>query len=33
MDWVIHYSWLIPLLPLAGACVAGLWGARILRQQ
>src|SRR5665213_3340578 len=29
--WVIEYSWLIPLLPLIGAAIAGLFGARWLK--
>src|SRR4051812_48893192 len=33
MDTVIHYSWLIPLLPLCGAAVAGFFGAKWLRGQ
>lgn len=32
MSWVIEHSYLIPLLPLIGALVAGLLGARVLRQ-
>src|SRR5688500_11708647 len=31
--WQIEYSFLIPLLPLIGACVAGFFGARFLKQQ
>ncbi len=31
--WTVQYSWLIPLLPLIGAAIAGLFGARVLRQQ
>src|SRR5438105_182671 len=31
--WTVQYSWLIPLLPLVGAGIAGLFGARLLRQQ
>jgi NADH-quinone oxidoreductase subunit L len=31
--WTVHYSWLIPLLPLIGAAICGLFGARVLRQQ
>src|SRR3954467_11584552 len=31
--WTVQYSWLIPLLPLIGAGIAGLSGARWLRQQ
>ncbi len=33
MDFVIHYSWLIPLLPLVGALMAGFLGAKWLKQQ
>ena len=29
----VKYSWLIPLLPLIGACVSGFFGAKWLRQQ
>lgn len=29
--FAVHYAWLIPLLPLIGACVAGLFGARHLK--
>lgn len=32
MSWVIEHSYLIPLLPLMGAAVSGLLGARLLRQ-
>src|SRR5688500_3507505 len=31
MDFVIHHSYLIPLLPLLGAVAAGSFGARHLR--
>ena len=31
-SFVIHYSWLIPLLPLVGAVIAGFFGARWLKQ-
>jgi hypothetical protein len=31
--WQIQYSFLIPLLPLMGACVAGFFGAKWLKQQ
>src|SRR5688500_20127512 len=31
MDFVIQNSWLIPLLPLVGAAVAGFFGARWLK--
>src|SRR5688500_17616977 len=31
--FVIKYSYLIPLLPLLGACVAGFFGARWLKGQ
>src|SRR5688500_9520622 len=31
--WQIQYSFLIPLLPLIGACIAGCFGARFLKQQ
>src|SRR3954447_13261118 len=33
MDFVIRNSWLIPVLPLIGAAVAGFFGARWLRGQ
>lgn len=33
MDFVIHNSYLIPLLPLIGAAIAGLLGAKWLKQQ
>ena len=33
MDFVVSHSYLIPLLPLLGAIVAGLFGAKILKQQ
>ncbi|MGN6505713.1 MAG: hypothetical protein ACTHM6_09130, partial [Tepidisphaeraceae bacterium] len=33
MAFVIEHSYLIPLLPLLGAIVAGLFGAKILKQQ
>src|SRR4051794_10508484 len=33
METVLHYSWLIPLLPLCGAAVAGFFGAKWLRGQ
>jgi NADH-quinone oxidoreductase subunit L len=29
----VQYSWLIPLLPLVGAVIAGFFGARFLKQQ
>src|SRR5687767_10910326 len=32
MDFVIRHSYLIPLLPLLGAAVAGFFGARYLKQ-
>src|SRR5437762_6768354 len=32
MDFVIRHSYLIPLLPLLGAALAGFFGARHLRQ-
>ncbi|HWE04457.1 MAG TPA: NADH-quinone oxidoreductase subunit L [Tepidisphaeraceae bacterium] len=31
--WVVQHSWLIPLLPLIGAAIAGFFGAKILRGQ
>src|SRR5436190_17644755 len=31
--WQVQYSFLIPLLPLAGAIIAGFLGARYLKQQ
>ncbi|HEX5243462.1 MAG TPA: NADH-quinone oxidoreductase subunit L [Tepidisphaeraceae bacterium] len=31
--WIVQHSWLIPLLPLIGAAIAGLFGAKFLRQQ
>src|SRR5512133_1013277 len=31
--WTIQYSYLIPLLPLIGAGIAGLFGAKVLKQQ
>jgi NADH-quinone oxidoreductase subunit L len=31
MDFVIHNSWLIPLLPLIGALIAGFFGAKWLK--
>jgi NADH-quinone oxidoreductase subunit L len=31
--WTVQYSWLIPLLPLIGAAISGLFGAKFLRQQ
>ena len=31
--FAIDYSWLIPLLPLLGAAIAGFMGARWLKQQ
>src|ERR1044071_444012 len=31
MEFVIKYSWLIPLLPLFGAVIAGFFGARWLK--
>ena len=33
MNFVIHYSWLIPLLPLIGAACAGFLGAKLLKGQ
>src|SRR5580698_5997324 len=33
MDFVIEHSWLIPLLPLIGACIAGFFGAKWLKGQ
>src|SRR5947207_10285334 len=33
MDFVIQHSWLIPVLPLIGAAVAGFFGARWLKGQ
>src|SRR3954464_9042891 len=30
--WQVQYSFLIPLLPLAGAIIAGFLGARFLKQ-
>ncbi|HYE21743.1 MAG TPA: NADH-quinone oxidoreductase subunit L [Tepidisphaeraceae bacterium] len=33
LDQYVGYSWLIPLLPLIGAAIAGFWGARHLRGQ
>ena len=33
MDFVVHYSWLIPLLPLIGAACAGFFGAKFLKGQ
>src|SRR5687767_15503971 len=33
MDFVIDHSYLIPLLPLIGAAVAGFFGARYLKGQ
>src|SRR5438067_1147042 len=33
MEWVVDHSWLIPLLPLIGAGLAGFFGARWLKQQ
>ena len=33
MSSLVHYSWLIPLLPLLGAAVAGFAGAKYLRGQ
>src|SRR3954470_11916450 len=29
----LHYLWLIPVLPLVGAAIAGFFGARWLKQQ
>src|SRR5450432_3623573 len=29
--WVVQHSWLIPLLPLIGAAIAGLFGAKWLK--
>src|SRR5436305_12484410 len=29
----IHYAWLIPVLPLVGAAISGLFGAKWLKQQ
>ena len=31
--WVIQHSWLIPLMPLLGAAIAGLFGAKWLKGQ
>src|ERR1700729_329706 len=31
MDWVIEHSYLIPLLPLIGAAIAGFFGAKWLK--
>src|SRR5882724_5934552 len=31
--WTIQHSWLIPLLPLIGAAISGLFGAKWLRGQ
>ena len=33
MPSLVHYSWLIPLLPLLGAAIAGFGGAKFLRGQ
>src|SRR2546423_6777738 len=33
LEFAVHYSYLIPLLPLVGAAVAGLFGAKWLKQQ
>lgn len=33
MDFVIHYSWLIPLFPLVGALISGFLGAKWLKQK
>src|SRR3954462_4174639 len=33
MEFVLTHPYLIPLLPLIGAAVAGLFGARVLKQQ
>ena len=33
MNFVVDYSWLIPLLPLIGACVSGFLGAKFLKGQ
>ncbi|MDB5294345.1 MAG: hypothetical protein JWO31_328, partial [Phycisphaerales bacterium] len=33
MDFVLHHLYLIPLLPLVGAVVAGFLGARFLKAQ
>jgi NADH-quinone oxidoreductase subunit L len=33
MDWVIEHSYLIPLLPLLGAAIAGFFGAKWLKGQ
>lgn len=33
MQFAFEYSYLIPLLPLIGAAIAGLFGARLLKQQ
>src|SRR5215217_3176791 len=33
LEWYGDNSWLIPLLPLIGACVAGFFGARWLKGQ
>ncbi|HZK82037.1 MAG TPA: proton-conducting transporter membrane subunit, partial [Humisphaera sp.] len=31
--WVVQHSWLIPLLPLSAAAIAGFFGAKILKGQ
>ncbi|HRK29691.1 MAG TPA: NADH-quinone oxidoreductase subunit L [Tepidisphaeraceae bacterium] len=31
--WIVQHSYLIPLLPLIAACIAGFFGARILKGQ
>src|SRR5882757_6334195 len=31
--WTIEHSYLIPLLPLCGAMIAGFFGAKVLKQQ
>ena len=33
MNFVVHYSWLIPLLPLIGAVCAGFLGAKVFKAQ
>src|ERR1041384_7168547 len=32
-DWIINHAYLIPLLPLVGAVMAGFFGAKVLKQQ
>jgi NADH-quinone oxidoreductase subunit L len=31
--FAVKYSWLIPLMPLIGACIAGFFGAKFLKGQ